>query len=74
MSRELAARGKRVAGVFVLMLGGGLALETDAVEIGMLLMTIGGLSIGWGLLGARHADTEEMHLASLSSEGGEPRR
>ena len=43
-------KGRRVAGFFVFMLGGGLLLESAAVWLGVILMGIGAIIFALGMV------------------------
>ena len=56
--RELATssdRGKvkRVFGIFVFMIGAGIILDSSALWVGAILMSVGFVLLGWGLVEAR---------------------
>ena len=51
--RELAGKGKRVIGSFVLMIGAGVILDSHVLWVGVAIMLIGALAFIWGLLAAR---------------------
>jgi hypothetical protein len=56
--RELATssdRGKvkRVFGIFLLMIGAGVILDSSALWVGATLMSVGLAMLGWGLVEAR---------------------
>jgi len=65
----LAAKGKRVAGVFVLMSGAGLILESSAVTLGAVITVIGTLVFAWGMLEAR---TRAPSLSDAQRVGSRP--
>jgi len=46
---EVVAKAKRVVGMFVAMVGSGIALESAAVWTGMGIMLVGLGLMGWGL-------------------------
>jgi hypothetical protein len=49
---ELIARARRVLGMFVAMVGSGIALETAAVRTGLGIMVVGLGLMCWGLAAA----------------------
>lgn len=53
---ELAGKGKRVAGVFVFMIGASIILDTHALSIGVPLMAAGVVLFGRGMVEARTHD------------------
>ena len=50
---ELAGKGKRVAGVFVFMIGASIILDTHALWTGLPMLAVGALLFGWGMADAR---------------------
>jgi hypothetical protein len=59
----LAGKGKRVTGVFILMIGAGLILESSAVRLGSLITLIGTVTFVWGLIEARTRTVTHMVTA-----------
>jgi hypothetical protein len=53
---ELTGKGKRVAGVFVFMIGASIILDTHAVWVGLPILTVGLILFGWGMVAARTAE------------------
>ncbi len=49
----LAGKGKRVAGVFAIMIGASIILDTHAVWIGLPVLAVGATLLGWGIVEAR---------------------
>ena len=47
---ELVAKAKRVVGMFVAMLGSGMALESPAVGTGLVIVLVGVGLMVWGLI------------------------
>lgn len=69
---EAVAKAWRVAGVFAILVGGGLLLESGAVRLGGLLAFGGAMALGWGLVAGR-GTAAELSLnarAAGESEGG----
>lgn len=56
LSPKLAGKGKRVAGVFVFMIGASIILDTHALWIGMPTLLFGAGLFAWGLAEARPAE------------------
>jgi len=50
---ELAGKGKRVAGVFVFMIGASIILDTHALWMGLPTLAVGAVLFGWGMAEAR---------------------
>jgi len=44
---------KRVFGIFVFMIGAGMILDSSALWVGAILMSVGFVLLGWGLVDAR---------------------
>ncbi len=64
--REVSGKGSRVLGTFILMVGGGLVLESDAWAVGAALMLVGAVMLSWGLLQIRgRAETRRLPLGTL---------
>jgi hypothetical protein len=63
----LAGKGKRVIGVFTLMIGAGLILESAAVWVGGLIALTGTLVFVWGIIEA-HAGASATAAARETVE------
>ena len=50
---ELAGKGKRVVGTFVLMVGAGVILDSHLFWLGIAIALVGALGLAWGALEAR---------------------
>ena len=50
---ELAAKGRRVIGTFVAMLGAGMIVDAHVMWIGVPVMLIGAVLVAWGLVAPR---------------------
>ena len=50
---ELAGKGKRVAGVFVLMIGASVILDTHLTWVGLPILAVGATLFAWGIAAAR---------------------
>ena len=50
---ELAGKGKRVAGVFVFMIGASIVLDTHALWMGLPMLAVGAVLFAWGMADAR---------------------
>ena len=68
---ELVGKGKRVAGVFVFMIGASIILDTHALWLGMPTLAFGAALFAWGIAETRtpepfpapqHDATTETHL------------
>ena len=49
----LAGKGKRVAGVFVLMIGASVILDTHLTWVGLPILAVGAALFAWGIAAAR---------------------
>ncbi len=59
-----AGKGKRVAGVFVVLLGGGVVLESVAPWVGVSLTAIGVALLVWGFAQMRDRQAHAKNTAS----------
>jgi len=46
---DLAGKGKRVAGVFVVMIGASIILDTHALWMGLPTLAVGAVLFAWGM-------------------------
>ena len=51
---ELVGKGKRVAGVFVFMIGASIILDTHALWMGLPMLAVGAALFAWGMADAPH--------------------
>lgn len=65
---ELAGKAKRVAGVFVFMIGAGFILDRHAVWAGAVAMVIGAAAFVWGMLEAQARVLETRDAAVADSQ------
>jgi uncharacterized membrane protein len=49
----LAGKGKRVFGVFAILLGASLVLDTHALQLGLPVLVAGVMAFVWGMLESR---------------------
>lgn len=63
---ELAGKAKRVVGVFVLMIGAGILLDTHAVWIGLPILAMGVVAFAWGMVETRSRETERAPIAEAT--------
>jgi len=64
---DFAGRGKRVVGVFVLMVGAGAILDDHALWTGTALMLIGAVEFVRGALEARRPEPAVSHASAAES-------
>ena len=57
MPREITGKVKRVLGIFTLMVGAGIVLESAALWAGTIVMVAGMGTFLWGIAGARPKET-----------------
>ena len=50
---QLAGKGKRVAGVFALMIGASIILDTHLTWFGLPILAVGAALFVWGIAGGR---------------------
>lgn len=65
---ELAGKGKRVAGVFVFMIGASLILDTHALWIGMPTLAVGAVLFAWGMAEARLSEPLTVRRSTTTTE------
>jgi hypothetical protein len=63
----LAGKGKRVAGVFVLMIGAGAIVDRHALWTGIVVMLLGAAAFVWGMLAARSRGETRAPLAEAQA-------
>jgi hypothetical protein len=64
---DLAGKGKRVVGTFVLMMGAGAIVDAHAMWIGATVMLLGAAAFLQGALEARRRDVTLTHVAATES-------
>jgi hypothetical protein len=65
---QLAGKGKRVAGVFVFMIGASIILDTHAVWIGLPILAIGMVVFAWSIVETRAAEPLASPASDVSTE------
>jgi hypothetical protein len=67
---DLAGKGKRVAGVFISMIGASIILDTHCMWLGLPMLAVGTVLFAWGMTATRLSEplaappgnvTPEMH-------------
>jgi hypothetical protein len=66
----LVGKGKRVAGVFVFMIGASIILDTHTLWVGALLLGAGAVLFAWGMVEARRSEPAPSPAGDATTESG----
>ena len=65
---DMAGKGKRVAGVFLFMIGASMILDTHIMWIGLPGLAVGAAFFAWGMAEARAQDAIAAAPSSTTTE------
>ena len=65
---ELAGKGKRVAGVFLFMIGASIILDTHVMWLGLPILAVGAALFAWGIAEARAPQPLAAPRSSATTE------
>jgi hypothetical protein len=65
---ELAGKGRRVAGVFVFMMGASIILDTHALWMGLPTLAVGAVLFAWGMANGRTVEPFAAAQPSTTTE------